>query len=73
MSKKTLTFTECIKKLIDDSGLSRNRICVECRIDPSAMSRFMSGEREISLASLDKIAAYLGWTIVSKSKSTKGK
>jgi transcriptional regulator with XRE-family HTH domain len=66
MSKKSSTFTERIKELIDASGLARNRICVECGIDPSAMSRFMSGEREINLASLDKIAAFLEWTITTK-------
>ena len=68
MSKKPLTFTEQIRKLIDESGVSRYRIAKDCGIDQSAISRFMSGERGMNLSDLDKIAAYLGLEITQRRK-----
>ena len=70
MSKKPLTFTEQMRKLIEECGVTRYRICKDCGLDQSAVSRFMSGERGMNLSDLDKIAAYLDWSIISKSKST---
>ncbi len=63
-----------MRRLIADSGLSQYRIAIDCGIDRGLMSRFMNGKSNISLRQLERLADYLGWTIVAKSKSkTKGR
>jgi ribosome-binding protein aMBF1 (putative translation factor) len=67
--------SEQIRDAIEHSGMSRYAICKAIEMDQGAMSRFMSGERGLSLEMVDKIGELLGLRIVarkSKPKSKKG-
>lgn len=77
MAKRTLA--NQIRHLIETSGQTRYRIAVETDIDHGTLSRFMTGKAAgLSMANLDALADYLGWTIVAKarrpsSRTKKGK
>ena len=64
--------TDQLRKAIRDSGLSQYRIGKDCDIDKAAMSRFMSGERGLSLKSIDRVAEYLGLELVRRKRKRKG-
>ncbi len=57
-----------IRDAVRKSGLSGYRICEKTGIEPASLSRFLSGERGMSLASLDKLAALLRLKIVVERK-----
>lgn len=71
MTKKEASFSDQIRKLIDDSGETRYRIALECGIDKGLMSRFMAGKATFSMETLDRLAKYLGWEVVAKPNKTK--
>lgn len=57
--KKTMTFTEQIRRAIETCGVTRYRIAQETDVSEAALSRFMTGERGLATSSLDKLAEYL--------------
>jgi plasmid maintenance system antidote protein VapI len=59
MSRKRPTFSDELRQLLDDCGLSRYRLCKELGIAESTLSRFMSGERGLTMKCLDRLAALL--------------
>jgi predicted transcriptional regulator len=61
MSKKQnqTPMTEGIKKAIADSGLSIYMLAKESGVSQPVLHRFMAGERDIKLATADKLAKYL--------------
>ncbi len=69
MSKRTPTFTEQLRTLIETSGETRYRIGVETRIDHATISRFMNGQGGLSMPNLDALADYLGWKIITTKKN----
>jgi transcriptional regulator with XRE-family HTH domain len=54
-----------IRAAVDDSGLSRYRICQEIGLNQAAMSRFMSGKGGLSMDTLDHLAEVLGLQITT--------
>ena len=52
---RRVTLSEQLRPLIHRSGVSRYRICKEIGVAESAMSRFMSGERGLSMEVLDRL------------------
>ena len=56
-----------LRGAVDGSGLSRYRICKEIGVAEATMSRFMAGKGGLSMATLDKLGALLGLTVVAKS------
>lgn len=54
-----------IRAAVEASGVSGYRISAETGIDKAALSRFLSGERGLSMESLDLLAGYLELKIVS--------
>ena len=50
---------EAVKRAIETSGKSRNRIAKETRIDPAVLWRVTHGQT-CSLATLEKLCVYLG-------------
>jgi transcriptional regulator with XRE-family HTH domain len=56
---KRLTVTDELKKAIEESGLTRYAICQRSGVTEAAMSRFMNGQRGLTLRSLDRLAALL--------------
>jgi ribosome-binding protein aMBF1 (putative translation factor) len=75
MVKKTKrpTLTEQVRRAIADSGITRYRIAQETGIAESTLCKFMAGERGFTLASLDKLADFLGLDIVARSSTRKAK
>jgi transcriptional regulator with XRE-family HTH domain len=55
-----IPFSEQLRQAIESSGTSRYALARSVGISDSALSRFMSGERGLTLASLDKLADALG-------------
>ena len=52
--------TDELRAAIDASAMSRYAICRAIDLDPAVMSRFMSGQRGLTLKVLDRLAEYLG-------------
>jgi plasmid maintenance system antidote protein VapI len=59
MARKRLTFSDEVRRAVDDCGLSRYRLCQELGIAESTLSRFMSGERGLTMKCLDRLATLL--------------
>jgi transcriptional regulator with XRE-family HTH domain len=72
MAKKRLTFTDEIRRAIEESDLSRYRICKEIGIAQSLMSRFMSGRGGLSLDTLDRLAGLLDLHLAGNRPKKKG-
>jgi transcriptional regulator with XRE-family HTH domain len=66
-----LPLSEQVRKAIDAAGVTRYRIAKETGLSESALSRFMSGERELSLPAVDRLAEYLGLSLCDQSKQKK--
>lgn len=62
-SRKMTTLSKQIRRAIESSYMSRYEICKITRIDQAAMSRFMSGQKSLSMANLDKLGKLLGLEI----------
>jgi transcriptional regulator with XRE-family HTH domain len=66
-------FSDQIRDAVNDSGLSRYRICQEIGLPQSAMSRFMNGKGGIAMENLDRLAELLGIAVCAKkARRTKG-
>ena len=66
MSKPPKRISDQLRAAIDASGLSRYRICKELGIDQATMSRFMSGERGLTLKVIDRLCEFLGLTLTQR-------
>jgi transcriptional regulator with XRE-family HTH domain len=53
------SISQQLKQIIDASGMSRYRICKETGLAESSMSKFMAGERALSLETVDQIGLLL--------------
>ena len=62
---------EKIRQAIEDSGVSRYRISQETGIDQGQLSKLMSGEAGLSLASLEKLCEFLDLEIIVRPKRSK--
>lgn len=62
-----------LRDIIEASGESRYEIAKQTGIDQSALSRFMSGERGLSMTVLDTLADYLELDIVSRRRTVKAR
>ena len=62
--KSALSFSDQLRRIIDDSELSRNRICLEAGIDPSHLHRFYHGSGRLSNDTIDRLVAVLGLRVV---------
>ena len=58
-AKKRTRLSDEIRRAVDASGLSRYAICKQLGILQSSLSRFMSGERGLTMKCLDRLAALL--------------
>lgn len=76
VAQKRTPISDQVRTAIDQSGLSRRRICAEIDLDEASMSKFMSGQRGLSLEVLDRLGLLLRLTVrgpraVARSMSTK--
>ncbi len=60
--------SEQLRQAIETSQFSRYRISMETGVSQAALSRFMSGERSLTLDTVDVLADFLGLKLVSKRK-----
>ena len=60
-----------IRQAVVDSKVSRYRISKDTEIDQSVLGKFVSGERGISMETLDVLAEYLGLRIMMDRKPNK--
>jgi hypothetical protein len=58
--------SDALRKAIRECGKSVYQIAKEADVSPIVISRFLSGERDIRLATADKVAEALGLTLPSK-------
>jgi transcriptional regulator with XRE-family HTH domain len=65
---KVRLLSEQVRDAVERSELSRYAICKAIGLDQSAMSRFMSGERGLSLEVLDRLGVLLGLSIRTQTK-----
>ena len=52
-------FSVQIRQAVDDSGITRYRIWKDTGLSESMLSRFVSGDRGLSMTALDTLAEYL--------------
>lgn len=62
MAKQPRRFSDEIRQAVDDSSMSRYRICKTLGIAEATMSRFMAGAG-MELANIDRLADLLGLKI----------
>ena len=73
MRKKTEhKLTDQLRQIVANSGKTLGQITRDTDINKSALSRFVNGERGVSMEVLDTLGEYLGLQIVS-SKPSKAK
>jgi transcriptional regulator with XRE-family HTH domain len=72
VSDQPADIIEQLKDAISNSGLSRYALSCASGVEQSALSRFMSGERGLSLESAARLADVLGLEMRPK-RSRKGK
>lgn len=60
------TMSRSLKDAISKAEVTRYRIAKETGISESALSRFMSGERGLSMEALDRLLEYLGLEVVER-------
>jgi predicted XRE-type DNA-binding protein len=68
---KRTRISDQIRAAINASGLSRYKICNAVGIQQSSMSKFMKGERGLSLAAVDRLGELLGLAVVARRKPSK--
>jgi transcriptional regulator with XRE-family HTH domain len=64
------TLCNQLKDIIEARGISAYALAIEARISRPVVARFLSGERDIRGATLDKIAHALGLRLVETARGT---
>lgn len=59
-----MSMADQVRQAIDQCGLTRYRIAKQTEITEGALSRFMAGERDMNLRTLEKIAPVIGVRLV---------
>jgi transcriptional regulator with XRE-family HTH domain len=67
------SLTDQLRGIIEDCGVSRYEICKQTGVDKAALSRFVSGERSLTLEAVDRMAAFLGLKLTGKRKAKRPK
>ena len=58
--KQPESFSDQLRRCIEESEMSRNQICIAAEIDPGHLHRFVHGEGRLTNDSMDKLVAVLG-------------
>lgn len=70
MKKKHNTkMTDQLRRIVAESGMSLGQLSRATGIDKSALSRFVNGERGVSMQALDALGECLGLGIVKVRKT----
>ena len=57
-------FSESLREAIEQSSMTVYQICKQAGISQTMVSRFLSGERDLRMASADRLASVLGLKVV---------
>jgi transcriptional regulator with XRE-family HTH domain len=71
MSRRTFrkrNFSEQLRRAIGSCGLTRYQLSKRTGISEATLSRFMSGQRGLTLKAVDKLADLLEWKLESKGR-----
>jgi len=71
MTKSKTNLIDQIRQAVRESGLTKRGLATLAGIDETAVSRFHSGERGLSMESLDALADVLNLRIVADGKPRK--
>ena len=66
--KRSESFSEQLRRIIDRSELSRNQICLAAEIDPSHLHRFVHGAGRLTNGTIDRLVPVLGLRLVSDNR-----
>ncbi len=69
---KPIRLSEQLQRAINASGKSRYEIAKETGISQSTLSRFVNGERGLTIAALDTLAAFLDLHITTRPSEFSG-
>ena len=64
-------FSESLRRAIRESGMTRYAISVRTGIAQSTLSRFMKGERGLSLTAIDRLMDALGLEVRPRKRGRK--
>lgn len=65
------SISNALKKAIKKSGKTKYAIAVGAKVDHAVLRRFLNGERDIKLATAEKLAAFLDLELVQSPDSKK--
>jgi transcriptional regulator with XRE-family HTH domain len=71
MIRKTIrerSFSDQLRRAINNCGMTRYQIAKRTGISQATLSRFMSGQRGLTLGAVDKLAALLTWKLEGKGR-----
>ncbi len=68
MRARKIKISDQIRKAIRQCSMSRYAIWKATGIDQATLSRFMSGERGLSMEAMDKLAEFLGLELRTRDK-----
>ena len=60
-----MSVSETLKAAVNESGWTINSLASASGIPQSSLQRFINGERGLSLRTVDKLAKYLGLTLIA--------
>lgn len=74
MSKTELeNLTEQLRRHVGHCGTSQRSVAIAAGIDPATLSRFMTGQRGLSMEALDALGQYFNLELVVRKPDRKGK
>ena len=66
--KKSETFSDQLRGIIEHSEMSRNQICIAAGLDPTQLHRFVHGTGRLTNDTIDRLWPVLGLRLVSSKK-----
>jgi transcriptional regulator with XRE-family HTH domain len=65
-SNRERAFSDQLRRAINNCGMTRYQIAKRTGVSEATLSRFMSGQRGLTLKAVDKLAALLAWKLDGK-------
>jgi plasmid maintenance system antidote protein VapI len=66
------SFSDQLRRAIDESGMSRYAVCKAIGVHQSTMSKFMNGKGGMSIEALDRLGELLGLHVTGKRPKRRG-
>ena len=68
-TSRVRTFSDQLRRAINGCGMTRYQIAKRTGISEATLSRFMSGQRGLTLKAVDKLAVLLAWKLERKGRT----